>query len=78
MDTPGFTSLDIKDIEKDELYLYYPEFKQHEPYCRFRGCAHLSEPDCKVKEAVESGQISRIRYENYCLLYEELRGVRRY
>ncbi|MCH5257852.1 MAG: ribosome small subunit-dependent GTPase A [Lachnospiraceae bacterium] len=78
MDTPGFTSLSITDIEKDELYLYYPEFKQYEPYCRFRGCAHISEPDCKVKEAVESGQISRIRYENYSLLYDELKGVKRY
>lgn len=78
MDTPGFTSLNITDIEKDKLYLYYPEFKQHEPYCRFRGCAHINEPDCRVKEAVESGQISRLRYENYCLLYEELKGVKRY
>lgn len=78
MDTPGFTSLNIADIEKDELYFYYPEFKQHEPHCRFRGCAHISEPDCKVKEAVESGQISRIRYENYCLLYEELKKIKRY
>ena len=78
MDTPGFTSLDITDIEKDELYLYYPEFKQYEPYCRFKGCAHISEPDCKVKEAVNDGRISRLRYENYCLLYEELKRVKRY
>ncbi|MCH5250280.1 MAG: ribosome small subunit-dependent GTPase A [Lachnospiraceae bacterium] len=78
MDTPGFTYLDITDIEKDELYLYYPEFKQYEPYCRFRGCAHINEPDCKVKEAVCDGRISRLRYENYCLLYEELKGVKRY
>ena len=78
MDTPGFTSLDITDIEKDELASYYPEFKQHEPYCRFRGCAHISEPDCKVKEAVEKGVISRLRYDNYSLLYEELKAVKRY
>lgn len=78
MDTPGFTSLNITEVEKDELDAYYPEFKRYEPYCRFRGCAHISEPDCKVKEAVERGQISRVRYENYRLLYEELRGVKRY
>lgn len=78
MDTPGFTSLDITDIGKDELYLYYPEFKQYEPYCRFKGCAHISEPDCKVKEVVNDGRISRLRYENYCLLYEELKRVKRY
>lgn len=78
MDTPGFTSLDITEIEKDELASYYPEFKYHEPYCRFRGCAHISEPDCKVKEAVEKGEISRLRYDNYRMLYEELKAVKRY
>lgn len=78
MDTPGFTSLDVTEIEKDELSSYYPEFKQHEPYCRFRGCAHINEPDCKVKEAVEKGEISRLRYDNYRLLYEELKAVKRY
>lgn len=78
MDTPGFTSLSVTGIEKEELYLYYPEFKKHEPYCRFRGCAHINEPDCGVKEAVERGDISRQRYENYRLLYEELKGGKRY
>lgn len=78
MDTPGFTSLNITEIEKDELYSYYPEFKEHGQYCRFRGCAHISEPDCKVKEAVEHGNISRLRYDNYRLLYDELKAVKKY
>ena len=34
---------------------------------------HMSEPDCKVKEALENGEISRSRYENYCLLVQELK-----
>lgn len=78
MDTPGFTSLNVAEIEKEKLGLYYPEFRQYEPNCRFRGCAHINEPDCGIKEAVEQGEISRSRYENYRILYEELRGVRRY
>lgn len=78
MDTPGFTSLDMPDITKEELGGYYPEFRAYEPYCKFRGCAHLSEPDCKVKEAVEEGGISRVRYENYTVLYRELKESRRY
>lgn len=78
MDTPGFTSLSIEEIEKEELSIYYPEFVQFEPYCRFRGCAHISEPDCGIKEAVENGKISRVRYENYRMLYGELKGIRRY
>ncbi len=78
MDTPGFTSLDMPDITKEELGGYYPEFRAYEPYCKFRGCAHLSEPDCGVKEAVEAGGISRVRYENYTVLYRELKESRRY
>lgn len=78
MDTPGFTSLAIPDITKEELGGYYPEFREYEPFCKFRGCAHLSEPSCGVKEAVEAGKISRVRYENYKMLYRELQETRRY
>lgn len=78
MDTPGFTSLSISEIQKEELAACYPEFGQHEPYCRFGGCAHINEPDCGVKEAVERGDISRTRYENYKMLYQELQAVKRY
>ena len=78
MDTPGFTSLELPQITKEELGWYYPEFREHEPFCKFRGCAHISEPDCKVKAAVEEGKISRMRYENYMALYRELKENRRY
>lgn len=78
VDTPGFTSLDISEITKEELGKYYPEFVQYEPLCKFRGCAHMSEPSCGVKDAVESGKISRVRYENYRALYQELKEVKRY
>lgn len=78
MDTPGFTSLAIPDMTKEELGGYYPEFREYEPFCKFRGCAHLSEPSCAVKEAVEAGKISRVRYENYKILYRELKEMKRY
>lgn len=78
VDTPGFTSLDISEITKEELGRYYPEFLQYEPECRFRGCAHMSEPSCGVKDAVEAGRISRVRYDNYRVLYQELKEVKRY
>ncbi len=78
VDTPGFTSLDISEITKEELGGYYPEFRQYEPACKFRGCAHMSEPSCGVKEAVEAGKISRVRYDNYRVLYQELKEVKRY
>lgn len=72
-DTPGFSSLDLFDLKKEELSGYYPEFGKYEAFCRFGGCAHLEEPDCGVKEALEKGMVSSVRYENYKLLYEELR-----
>ncbi|MDE7016449.1 MAG: ribosome small subunit-dependent GTPase A, partial [Lachnospiraceae bacterium] len=78
MDTPGFTSLSITEIPKEELGIYYPEFRQYEPSCRFSGCAHISEPGCGVKAAVENGSISRVRYENYKILYQELKEKKRY
>lgn len=78
MDTPGFTSLKLFDMEKEELQGYYPEFAQYEAYCRFTGCSHISEPGCGVKEALEDGKISRMRYQNYKILYRELQEKRKY
>ena len=78
MDTPGFTSLYLENVEKEELQGYYPEFTEYEKNCRFGGCAHISEPVCGVKEALAEGRISRVRYDNYVMLYEELRNKKKY
>lgn len=78
MDTPGFSSMDVPGFEKEDLWTCYPEFVRHEPYCRFIGCSHINEPDCGVKVAVEDGEISPVRYENYKLLYEELKNRHKY
>ena len=78
MDTPGFSSLDLPQMEKEELQQYYQEFAEYEPECRFRGCSHISEPDCGVKQAVEAGIIHTVRYDDYKQLYEELKGRKKY
>lgn len=78
MDTPGFTSLYVNDFEKEELKDYFPEFGQYEHGCRFTGCVHINEPDCGVKQALEAGKISRIRYGNYVDLYNEIKAGKRY
>lgn len=78
MDTPGFTSLSLGDMEKEELQGFYPEFARYEKDCRFGGCAHLSEPVCGVKDALDRGAISRVRYGNYSILYEELKNRKKY
>ncbi|SHN48724.1 ribosome biogenesis GTPase [Butyrivibrio hungatei DSM 14810] len=76
IDTPGFTSLELRDVSVDTLMQYYPEFEDYEPECRFGGCSHIAEPDCGIKNALEKGLISKVRYDNYKLLYEELRNMR--
>ena len=73
MDTPGFSSLSLFDMEKEKLKEYYPEFIPYEGQCRFLTCAHISEPACAVKKAVDECQINKIRYENYMAFYEELK-----
>lgn len=78
MDTPGFSSLYLPEMEKEELQDCYPEFAAFEPYCRFQGCSHISEPDCGVKEALSEGKIHLVRYENYCQLYGELKDRKKY
>ena len=77
-DTPGFTSLSLFDMEKEDLQGFYPEFAEYEKNCRFGGCSHISEPVCGVKDALNEGKISRVRYENYVMLYEELKGRKKY
>ena len=74
VDTPGFTSLYLMDLEAEDLRHYYPEFEEYEGKCRFDGCVHRKEPGCAVHMALEQGKISRIRYKNYCELFEELKG----
>lgn len=78
MDTPGFSSLNIPGLEKEDLGRFYEEFADYEPCCRFQGCSHINEPDCGVKQALTEGKIHPVRYENYCMLYEELKAVKKY
>ena len=78
VDTPGFSSLYIENMEEQELKDYFPEFRRYEGQCRFQGCRHIHEPGCAVKEALENNEISRLRYEDYLELHQELKEKRRF
>lgn len=78
MDTPGFSSLYITEMEKENLKDYFIEFQEYGDNCRFNGCAHINEPNCAVKEALLQGKISKVRYDNYKDLYEELKNQKKY
>ncbi len=72
-DTPGFSYFSAFQLEKEDLRHFYHEFDPYEGKCRFQGCVHINEPDCRVKEALARGKISEERYENYKMIYEELK-----
>lgn len=71
-DTPGFSSLELDHIEKGELARYFIEIDIASDNCKFRGCLHLNEPKCEVKKLVESGEITKHRYENYLYFLQEI------
>lgn len=79
MDTPGFSSMYLEELEAGELKYYFPEFQKYDSTCRFAAdCVHIGEPDCGVKDALKRGELSKSRYENYKLLYQELKNRKRY
>lgn len=75
-DTCGFNVLECEQNDERELAYYYDDYVRLSENCRFRGCSHVSEPDCAVKKAVEEGKSDKGRYERYLLLYEELKKKR--
>jgi ribosome biogenesis GTPase len=72
IDTPGVRSFGIAGIRPSELSSWYPEMAPFIKNCRFGNCNHINEPDCGVKSAVETGELSDLRYKNYTQIYEEL------
>ena len=69
-DTPGFSALDLKDMDKMQLKDSFIEFANYD--CKFRDCLHNKESNCGVKEAVENRQILKSRYDNYLAFLKEL------
>ncbi len=78
MDTPGFTSLNLPQVEKEDIHFYFPEYEKYEGSCRFNGCVHVNEPDCSVKTAVADGLINKHRYDSYVDIYNELKAQKKY
>lgn len=78
MDTPGFGSFEVDQMEQGELKRYFPEFCSYEPKCRFRGCNHVGEPDCAVAAAANRGEIGKSRLESYRKLYDQLKEFKKW
>ncbi|MBD8496873.1 ribosome small subunit-dependent GTPase A [Paenibacillus arenosi] len=76
-DTPGFSQLDFLELGVEELASCFREFRTYAESCKFRGCTHTHEPGCRVKVALEEGDISSSRYEHYQLFMEEMKDKKR-
>ncbi|AWP46471.1 ribosome small subunit-dependent GTPase A [Levilactobacillus brevis] len=73
-DTPGFSSYDTLTIDYRELGQYFPEFLNVASECRFRGCVHVNEPGCAVKDRLAAGEFMQSRYDNYLQLLTLLKN----
>lgn len=73
LDTPGFQTMDIYEIESKDLEKYFIEFKEHIKKCEFIGCTHIKEETCGIKEALDKGKIREERYANYKKIYNDLK-----
>lgn len=76
VDTPGFTSLEVDSIPKEDLAECFPEFNEYRGKCKFTSCIHNKEPKCAIKEAVEENKINKLRYDFYIKTLEEANGRR--
>lgn len=73
-DTPGFSSVELEEIEEQDLPDLFTEFLANRDDCRFSGCMHLNEPNCRIKKLVSSGKIKEYRYEHYLQFLEEIQN----
>lgn len=76
-DTPGFSQLDFLELGVEELSSCFPEFVAYQDQCKFRGCSHLHEPGCQVRQALEENKIKQSRYEHYIHFNQEMNEKKR-
>lgn len=77
-DTPGFSLLDMREMEPWDLSKLYPEMARAQGKCRFPECLHLTEPDCAVKPLLETGGLHPLRYQRYQIFVDELKEMRKH
>lgn len=75
VDTPGFSEVGLWGIEPRELASCFPEMRPFIGECRYGDCRHVSEPGCRIRAAVDAGEIQPDRLESYRILLEELESA---
>ncbi len=77
VDTPGFSVMELSEMNPAGLAECFPEFRPCLGACRFSPCTHSHEPGCAVKQALEGGTILPERYDAYGSILEEIREARK-
>ncbi|MGB1037652.1 MAG: ribosome small subunit-dependent GTPase A [Bacteroidia bacterium] len=72
IDTPGIKDFGIVNIEPNQVCHFFPEMRNLLSQCKFSNCLHTEEPQCRIIQAVENGEISVTRYVNYLGILEEI------
>lgn len=72
-DTPGFSTFEINEIEKNQLANYFIEFRPYIDKCEYVNCNHIKEENCGIKEAIKQKKISIERFERYCKIYSKIK-----
>lgn len=72
IDTPGIKTLSFNHLEVMDVAHNFRELFEYSSGCKFNNCTHRNEPKCAVKEAIENGEISELRYQNYLQIVEEI------
>ena len=78
IDVPGIKEFGIAHLDKYEVADYFIEFQAKAANCKFSDCLHINEPKCKVKEAVDEGEIHVERYLNYLNILDSLEEQKEY
>jgi ribosome biogenesis GTPase len=71
IDSPGIRGFGVVDMDRNEIYHFFPEIFRIAKGCRFYNCLHLDEPGCAVRNAVETGEIDQLRYRSYLNILED-------
>jgi ribosome biogenesis GTPase len=75
-DTPGFSSLEFKDITANEIKDYFIDFFALSHLCKFNQCTHIHEPKCEIIKQVKNGKILKERYDDYQHIYQEVKAIK--
>ena len=72
IDTPGIKTLSFNHLEVMDVAHNFRELFEYSKNCKFGNCSHRNEPKCAIKTAIEEGEISELRYNNYLQIIEEI------